>query len=230
MSFKEEKRKRDLFLFALYQEAKKEYPSSPEAVWFGFSKYISFSPSKGEVINNDEERGGYIIGERLGLSMEEVDAFLGRFQSDGHMSLGIGFQGGTITSAAIRYLERLELQPVLPVQFKTNNITVHNASGNVLVQNDVANSSQHYNVAYTKEDLQKAFGLILNDIKGLSDTIKEEFQSEMQYALLQMDKGRSADTQLKNIGALIKSQGPGFMQGLFASAAWEGLKHLLGIH
>lgn len=224
MSFAAEKKTRDAFLFALYQEAKKANPSCPEAARIGFSKFLFYNPAKGQVVNNDHERGGYIIGERLGLSESQVDAFLHRFQDDNHMELTMGFHLGNLTSRGIRYLERLEIEPTLSVPSKTNNITIHNGSGTVQIQNESNHSNQIQEINPTRQDMEKIFALIEKDIAHLPETEKQAFTVEMDYARKQMERGKSPKPQFLNIGELIQQYGPAVMTSLYASIIWDTFK------
>ena len=110
MDLKEEKQKRKKFLYEVYQAAKNAQPTSPTSVYFGLSKGQLYNMQTKEFINNDEKRGGYIIGERLGLTQVEVDSIVIHFSNNevGYMISTLGIGQFKITNRGIAYLESLE--------------------------------------------------------------------------------------------------------------------------
>jgi hypothetical protein len=114
--------------------------------------------------------------------------------------------------------------------FNTNNITVNNGSGNVLLQNEVTQSTQSQHIGISKEDLQIIFSVIDKGIEHLPEDIKREYTEERNYALRQVEKGKSPLEQLRSIGLFIVNRLPGIIDGLAATGIWEGMKHYFGVH
>ena len=227
MSFKEDKKKRDAFLLAVYTEARHANPPSPLSVCFGLSKTKKYSLRTSEFINNDDERGGYILGERLGLSELQVDAIINDLADRNLIETSIGNMVFSLASEAIFYLEELE-EPPLPLQVKTTTINVGTSNGPLQIQQEVNFSQQTQSISYSNEQIEEVFEYIRKDISKLSDELINDFNMEINYASRQMVKGLSIDAQLLNIGGLIKNVGLGVMSSLIASPIWEHLKPLFG--
>src|SRR5690606_31593802 len=106
MNLKQEKENRIKFLREIYKVAKQEVPTSPTSAFFGLSKTRPFNRVTKEFRNNDEERGGYIIGEQLGLNQQEVDSIVIYFSDReiGYMSSALGLGQFNITQRGVIYL------------------------------------------------------------------------------------------------------------------------------
>ena len=231
MDLKLEKQKRIKFLFEVYKEAKKESPISPDSVFFGLSKTRRYNMKSQQFVDSEEERYGYIIGERIGLTQEEVDAFVMYYCSREvrYMTSFIGLTEFGITQRGIMYLESLDEEPQIPIQINNNTIHVGDVSSPLQIQQNSSNSSQTQNIEISQTDFNEFAKLLRLDIQNLEDGQKEDFNTEIEYAQKQLDKGKSITVQLKNIGGLIRDVGVNVFANVLASPIWEILKPFLGL-
>jgi hypothetical protein len=98
----------------------------------------------------------------------------------------------------------------------------------VQFQQGVSNSKQTQEINYKTEDIKELFLSIKKDIETLNTSIVNEFSTEIEYALKQIEKGKDIKPQLKNIGQLIKDVGINVFANLVASPIYESIKPLLG--
>jgi hypothetical protein len=231
MDLKLEKQKRIKFLFEVYKEAKKESPVSPDSVFFGLSKTRRYNMKSQQFVDSEEERYGYIIGERLGLTQDEVDAFVMYYCSREirYMSSFIGLTEFAITQRGIMYLESLDEEPLIPVQINNNTIHVGDVSSPIQIQQNSSNSSQTQNIEISQAEFNEFANMLKKDIQHLGNEHKEEFNTEIEYAQKQLAKGKSISVQLKNIGGLIKDVGINVFANVLASPIYEMLKPFLGL-
>lgn len=231
MDLKAEKQKRINYLREIYKYAKECAPTSPTSAFFGLSKTRPYNMRTQEFGNNDEERGGYIIGEQLGLNQQEVDNIVTYFSNGdvGYMSSTLGLALFNITQRGIMYLESLEEEQFIPLQIQQNRITVGDINSPTQFQQGSTHSSQAQEITYSQENISKLFTLLKADIEKLNVELKEDLKSEMDYALRQLGKGKSIKTQLSNIGGLIKDVGINVFANLIASPIFEIMKPALGL-
>ena len=231
MDFKKEKVNRIKFLREIYKIAKQKVPTSPTSVFFGLSKTRPYNLVTKEFRNNDEERGGYIIGEQLGLNQEEVDSIVIYFSDReiAYMSSTLGLGQFNITQRGVRYLESLEDEPFVPLQIQNYHISVGDINSPTQFQQGSDNSSQTQEINYSKENINQLFTLLKADFDKLSVEVREDLKSEIEYASKQLDKGKSVKTQLSNIGSLVKDVGINVFANLLASPIYEILKPALGL-
>jgi hypothetical protein len=230
MTLKEEKIKRNKFLFEVYKIAKAEYPGSPISVFFGLSKHKKFNLQTREYVNNDDERGGYIIGENLGLSQDEVDAIVIYFSSNeiGYMTSTLGLGEFAITQSGILYLESLEDEVLPPIQIHQNTISF-GANSTAQIQQNTANSSQSQQVNYTNENITELLKLLEQDLTKLNSDQAEELKTEINNAIKQLDNGKDIKSRLLTIGEIVKDIGVDVFVGLISSPIVKILKPLLGL-
>lgn len=230
MTLKEEKAKRDKFLLEVYKEAKAGVPTSPTSAYFGLSKYKSYNMETGQFIANDRERGGYIIGERLGLNQTEVDSIVIYFSDRqvGYMSSTLGLGQFNITQLGVMYLESLEEEPYFPIQIHHNNISLGDHS-TAQIQQNTSNSNQTQQINYTKENVKDLLTLLKADIARLNNEQTDELTLEIENALKQLDKGKDIKSRLLTIGEIVKDIGIEVFVSLASSPLANILKPLLGI-
>ncbi len=145
------------------------------------------------------------------------------------MSSTLGLGEFNITQLGILFLESLEEEMFVPFQINHNNINVGDINSPALFQQGSPNSSQAQTVNYSTEDLATLFSVLKADFDKLSNELKEDLNSEIEYSLKQFDKGKSVTTQLKNIGGLIKDVGINVFANLIASPIFEAMKPALGL-
>ena len=73
------------------------------------------------------------------------------------------------------------------------------------------------------------FKLLKTDIEKLNAELRDDFKSEISYAMKQLDKGNDITIQLLNIGSLIKNIGLPLFVNLISSGIFESIKPLLGL-
>ncbi len=231
MDLKLEKQKRIKFLFEVYKEAKKQSPVSPDSIYFGLSKTRRYNMKSQQFVDSEEERYGYIIGEKLGLAQEEVDAIVMYYCSREvrYMTSFIGMGEFAITQRGIMYLESLDEEPQIPIQINNHTIQVGDVSSPIQIQQNSNSSTQTQEIKISHTDFNEFTNLLRQDILNLSDNQKEEFNTEIEYAKKQLDKGKSISPQLKNVGGLIKDVGINVFANLLASPIYETLKPFLGL-
>ena len=231
MDFKKEKENRIKFLREIYKVAKQEVPTSPTSVFFGLSKTRPYNMVTKEFRNNDEERGGYIIGEQLGLNQQEVDSIVIYFadREIGYMSSTLGLGQFNITQRGVMYLESLEDEPFMPFQIQNNHINIGDINSPTQFQQGSDNSNQTQEIIYSQENINELFTLLKADFDKLSIDVREDLKSEIEYASKQLDKGKSVKTQLLNIGGLVKDVGINVFANLLASPIFEVIKPTLGL-
>lgn len=228
MNLKEEKEKRIEYLKLVYKYAKESSPISPESAFFGLSKHQKINLQTKEIINNDGEKGGYIIGEQIGLSQTEVDSFVRHFSNNeiGYMSATLGLKTFNITTKGILYLETLE---------EDNNVSNNaiNISGTInspfQIQQNSNNSNQKQEIKYSEENIKEFFNLLKSELNNVDKEITEDFITEIEYAEKQISKKRDIKTQLTNIGNLMKDVGINTFANLLASPIFEMVKPFLGM-
>lgn len=231
MDLKLEKQKRIKFLFEVYKEAKKLSPVSPDGIYFGLSKTRRYNMKSKQFVDTEEERYGYVIGERIGLTQEEVDSIVMYYSSREiqYMSTFIGLTQFGITQKGIMYLESLDEEPKIPIQINNNTIHVQDVSSPIQIQQNSNSSTQTQNIEISKDDFFELIKLLRQDLEKLRADEKEEFNTEIEYAQKQITKGKSISTQLKNIGGLIKDTGINVFANLLASPIYETIKPFLGL-
>jgi hypothetical protein len=231
MDFKKEKEKRIKFLREIYKVAKEEVPTSPTSAFFGLSKTRPYNLLTKEFKNNDEERGGYIIGEQLGLNQQEVDSIVIYFSDRevGYMSSTLGLGQFNITQSGVMYLESLVEKPFVPLQIQNNLINVGDINSPTQFQQGSNHSTQTQEIAYTEENINKLFTLLKADFDKLSIDVRDDLNSEIEYASKQLKKGKSVKTQLLNIGGLVKDVGINVFANLIASPIFEIIKPAMGL-
>lgn len=111
-----------------------------------------------------------------------------------------------------------------------NTINIGNINAPTQFQQDSNNSIQTQNINPDIESLGTFFNLLRKDIELLSSNLKEEFESEINYSIRQLEKGKQIKEQLLNIGGLIKDVGINVFANLIASPIYESFKLLLGIN
>lgn len=231
MDFKKEKENRIKFLREIYKVAKQETPTSPTSAFFGLSKTRSYNMLTKEFRNNDEERGGYIIGEQLGLNQQEVDSIVIYFSDReiGYMSSTLGLGQFNITQRGVMYLESLEDETFIPFQIQNNHINVGDINSPTQFQQASNHSNQTQEITYSQENVNELFTLLKADFDKLSIDVREDIKSEIEYASKQLDKGKNVKTQLLNIGGLVKDVGINVFANLLASPIFEIIKPALGL-
>lgn len=231
MDLKLEKQKRIKFLFEVYKEAKRLSPISPDSIYFGLSKTRRYNLKSQQFVDTEEERYGYVIGERIGLTQEEVDSTVMYYSSREirYMSTFIGLTQCGITQRGIMYLENLDEEPQIPIQINNNTIHVSDVSSPIQIQQNSSNSSQTQNIEISQAEFTELIKLLRQDIETLRSDQKEEFNTEIDYAQKQLVKNKPVSPQLKNIGGLIKDIGINVFANLLASPIYEILKPFLGL-
>jgi hypothetical protein len=231
MDFKKEKENRIKFLREIYKISKEGVPTSPTSAFFGLSKTRPYNMITKEFKDNDKERGGYIIGEQLGLTQQEVDSIVIYFSDNeiGYMRSTLGLGQFNITQSGIRYLESLEDEPFVPFQINHNQISIGDINSPTQFQQGSNHSFQTQEIAYAKENINELFVLLKSDFDKLSINVREDLQSEMEYASKQLEKGKNVKTQLLNIGGLLKDVGINVFANLIASPIFEIIKPALGL-
>jgi len=96
-------------------------------------------------------------------------------------------------------------------------------------QQNSDNSVQNQNLNYNEAIIKELFEALEPDIERLAIDIKEDFSSEMSYALKQIKQGKDIKSQLLNIGSLISNVGLPFFVNLVSSGAFEVMKPYLGL-
>ncbi|MFO0320921.1 MAG: hypothetical protein ACK504_00655 [Bacteroidota bacterium] len=228
MNLKEEKQKRNKFLYEVYKEAKERSPTSPISAYFRLAKHHKYNMQTKEFIKNDEERSGYILGERLGLNQEEVDAIVKYFSDNEVGYIRLLLQQFSITQLGVKYLESLEEDPYYPVQIHHNTILLgENATAQI--QQNTNNSIQTQQITYTKENINELFSLLKADLAKLNQEQEEELSAEIENAIKQLDKGKDIKSRLDTIGGILKDIGIETFVSLAASPIVNILKPILGI-
>ncbi|OJX49788.1 MAG: hypothetical protein BGO88_08510 [Flavobacterium sp. 38-13] len=100
-----------------------------------------------------------------------------------------------------------------PIQFQQNS------------NNSIQNQSNHYH----KDDIQKVFELLSKDIQNVNEKIREDFAMEMDYAVMQLNRGKDIKQQLLNLGTLMRDVGLGVFTNVVASPICEVIKPSLGL-
>jgi hypothetical protein len=229
MNLKQEKANRIKYLLEVYNEAKTYVPTAPTSAIFGLSKYRKYNLRTKEYTNDDTERGGYLLGERIGLSEQEVESIVYYCSSRevGYLSSALGMQRFQLTISGINYLESLEeISSLAPIQMNTINIRDVNAP--LQFQQNTQKSEQHQTITYSKEDISSFFQALRNDIVPLDDSVKQDFESEIVYAEKQLVKGKDIKNQLDNIIGLIQSIGINVFANVCASPISTFINPLLG--
>jgi hypothetical protein len=228
MNFKKDKENRLKFLREIYKISYKEAPSSPESVFFGLSKDNKYNFKTGQMINNDDEKGGFIVGRELGLDEQEVENIVSYFSNRNYMSATLGLKQFSITFLGIRYLETLEEEVETPIQ-SNNQITIDTINAPLQLLQGSNNSTQTQNVHYSQENIHEFFSLLKADIVTLKAELQEDFNSEIAYVVKQQNKGKDVKQQLLNIGGLMKDIGMNVFGNVIASPIFEVIKPLLGL-
>lgn len=230
MSIQKDKENRNKYLIAVYEEAKKHSPTAPTSILFGLSKYNKINLKTREIINNDEEKGGYILGEQIGLNKEEVDAivYYCAGKNVGYLGSFLGMQQFHLTDLGIQYLENLENEKEV---YKMNTFNISGTLNNspIQLQQNSNNSNQIQNLSYSESDLKEFFELLKSELENLPSDIADEINTEIEYAEKQIEKKRDIKTQLLNIGNLIKDVGINTFANLLASPIFEMVKPFLGM-
>lgn len=109
------------------------------------------------------------------------------------------------------------------------NIKTGDINAPAQFQQNSQNSSQNFKVNYNVTTIQDFFDVLKADIEGLDSNMKEDFLSEMNYALKQIKQGRDIHGQLINIGSLISNVGLPFFVNLVSSGVFEVMRPFLGL-
>jgi rRNA maturation endonuclease Nob1 len=145
------------------------------------------------------------------------------------MSSTLGLGQFNITQRGVIYLESLEEEPFVPIQVQNNYITLRDINSPTQFQQGTKKSTQMQEIKQASEDIKELFNLVQADIKNLSINIQDEFKSEINYAVRQLEKGKDITTQLLNVGNLIKDVGINVFANLLASPIFEILKPSLDL-
>ncbi|MCS3797860.1 hypothetical protein [Niastella sp. OAS944] len=227
MDLKQEKHDRDQFLRNIYAIARREMLSSPTGVLFGLSKREKSNSKVEEEHYNKNDRGGYIVGENLGLSEEQVDNFVSSLSYIGHLETFIG-NHFHITQRGIMYLESLENDvTTAPSHVQHNSITLENVYSPVQLLQASTHSSQHQVAQQSPEVIIDFLEKLEKVIIQLESSFQSEFQMEIDYARKQLKRSNPVIQQLKNIGNLMKDVGVNVFANLIASPIYETIKPLL---
>ncbi len=109
------------------------------------------------------------------------------------------------------------------------NIKTGDINAPAQFQQNSQNSNQNFKVNYSVTTVQEFFDVLKDDIESLDSNIKEDFLSEMNYALKQVKQGRDIQGQLMNIGSLISNVGLPFFVNLASSGVFEVMRPFLGL-
>jgi hypothetical protein len=109
------------------------------------------------------------------------------------------------------------------------NIKTRNINAPTQFQQNSDNSVQNQNLNYNEATVKELFKVLEADIASLSTDVKEDFSSEMSYALNQMKKGKDIKIQLLNLGSLISNVGVPLFVNLISSGVFEVMKPHLGL-
>ena len=226
------KKNRIEYLRAIYTKAKEQDPVNPISLRFGLSKYGKLVD--GHVELNENESGGYMIGETLGLTKTEVDAIVIHYCSleRQYLSSGLGMRMVGITQRGIDYLEHLDEQPESATAFTSNVINISGVENSAFqFQQGTEGSSQQQHAEISTNDFNKFCELIETDLKSakITEAIKTEILEELEYAKKQHTRKRPIVEQLKNIGGFIKKIGIGVFTSLAASPLFEIIKPHIGL-
>lgn len=110
-----------------------------------------------------------------------------------------------------------------------NNIKTGDINAPAQFQQNSQNSTQNFKVNYSVTTVQELFDVLKDDIESLDASIQEDFFSEMNYALKQVNQGRDIQGQLTNIGSLISNVGLPFFVNLVSSGVFEVMRPFLGL-
>lgn len=110
-----------------------------------------------------------------------------------------------------------------------NTIQISNIHAPIQFQQNSDNSVQNQTIQFNKEDIKKAFELLSIDIKNMNEQIRADFSMEMNYAMVQLEKGKDIKQPMFNIGLLMKEIGLGVFENLAAAPIFEYLKPILGL-
>ena len=231
MNLKKNKENRIKFLREIYEISYKKAPSSPESVSFGLSKDNKYNFKTGQIINNDDEKGGFIVGRELGLDEQEVENIVIHFSNMGYMSATLGLKRFNITFPGIKYLENLEEEEEeveTPMQ-NNNHINIGTVNAPVQLLQGSNHSTQTQNVHYSQENIHEFFSLLRADIVTLKAELQEDFNSEIEYAIKQQAKGKDVKQQLSNIVSLMKNIGINVFCNVIASPISGIMNPYLGL-
>lgn len=228
MNLKKDKENRIKFLREIYRISYKEAPSSPQSIFFGLSNDNKYNFKTGQRINNDDEKSGFIIGSDLGLNKQEVEDIVSYFSDMGYISASLGLKSFSITFLGIRYLENLEEEVEKHIH-NNNQITIGNVNAPLQLLQSSNNSTQTQNINYSQENIKEFFSILKTDIIKLTPEQKDDFNSEIEYAVKQQTKGKDVKQQLLNIGGLMKDIGMNVFGNIIASPIFEVIKPLLGL-
>lgn len=227
MNLKEEKEARLKYIRKVYSLIKEEDPISPTSLIVGLSRYGKMINGKFEL--SEKKSSGYIIGKDLGLSMDQVDAIVSYYVSKGYFSSFIGMGAFQFTDDGIEYVENLdELNSSYPLNFI--NVT-GDINGNLQIQQASTSSNQTQNVSINKTNFKEFYEALSKDLSNmdLSEDLKEDILSELEYAKRQNSKDKNITQQMENIGCLLKEVGIGVFTNLVASPVFELIRPTLGV-
>lgn len=226
MSIKEEKEARIKYLKRIYEIAKEADPVSPGSVQFGLSKYGKLRD--GKVVLDEQESGGYFIGEELGLDKQQVDAIVYHYVTNEYLGSYLGMGQFYLKPEGIDYIENFDESPT---GFSANFIKVGDVKGNFQIQQNTENSHQSQNISINKNDFLEFFKALKADIEQNvhNEELAEELLSELEYANKQINKNRDVSQQLEDIGAVIKAVGIGVFTNLISTPIFEVFRPMLGL-
>ncbi len=227
MSVQEDQENRIKYLQLIYETAKEAHSVSPGSITFGLSKYGKLRNGKVEM--DEQESGGYVLGEQLGLSKQQIDAIVKHSIDRDYLSSSLGMRTFRLTSDGIDYIEELEEDSSF--DFSPNIIQVGDVTGNLQIQQASDHSKQEQQTHINETQFKELLELIKLDLMSdqISQDDREDVLDELTYAEKQFSKGRDINTPLKNIGSAIKSIGKGVFTNLIASPIFELIKPLMGL-
>lgn len=114
-------------------------------------------------------------------------------------------------------------------QVGMSKLQIGKINGPTQIQLNSNNSSQTQNITYTKKDIQEFMSLLKADIEKLPLEKQGEFETEIEYALKQIEKDKDISPQLKSIGSLIANVGLSMFTNLISSGIFEIIKPALGM-
>lgn len=226
MDFKQEKINRNRYLLEVYKEVKGYSPTSPTSAIIGLSKDRLYNPQTKEWIDNDAKRGGYLIGERIGLGEVEVDSIVNACIELKYLRL-YGPTSFCFTREGISYLEKLEEQSLTPIQM--NIINTGDINAPLQLQQNTQYSQQEQTTTFAQENIKSFFDALKADIVDFESNRKKDFETEISYAEIQLQKGKDVKNQLSNIGELMREIGLGVFTNVVASPIYEIIKPFLSL-
>ncbi|MCW1149128.1 hypothetical protein [Flavobacterium lacisediminis] len=133
----------------------------------------------------------------------------------------------TYTNIINEWLEMKE--PKKTTESTNYTIKTGDINAPVQFQQSVNHSNQTQSFDYSAEQIQDFFKILKSDIVNLEEAKQEEFNTEIEYATRQLNKGKDISSQLTEIGSLIQNTGISFFVNLASSGVFEVIKPYLGL-